>query len=109
MRSYRLLAATLCLLMLPAGGAWAAGDPVAGKQKAALCLGCHGVKTYFNVYPTYHVPKLGGQHAQYIIAALEEYKSGQRSHGTMHAQASSLSKQDMEDIAAFFASYKQRK
>lgn len=81
----------------------AAGDATAGKAKAATCMGCHGVPSYNNVYPTYHVPKLGGQHAQYLVAALQAYKAGQRSHKTMQAQAQSLSDQDMEDIAAFFA------
>lgn len=86
---------------LPAG-AFAAGDAAAGKSKAFTCMGCHGIPDYNNVYPTYHVPKLGGQHAQYIVAALQEYAKGQREHGTMHAQASTLSEQDMQDIAAFF-------
>jgi cytochrome c553 len=66
-------------------------------------MGCHGVPSYNNVYPTYKVPKLGGQHAQYLVAALEAYKNGQRSHQTMQAQAKTLSEQDIQDIAAFFA------
>ncbi len=82
---------------------FAAGDATAGKAKAATCLGCHGIPSYTNVYPTYHVPRLGGQHAEYLVSALHEYKAGQRSHKTMQAQARSLSDQDMEDIAAFFA------
>ena len=49
------------------------------------------------------MPKLGGQHAQYLAAALQAYKDGQRSHKTMQAQAQTLSEQDMQDIAAFFA------
>ena len=81
---------------------FAAGDAVAGKTKAFTCMGCHGIPSYNNVYPTYHVPKLGGQHADYIVAALQEYKSGQRNHATMRAQATTLSDQDMQDIAAFF-------
>jgi cytochrome c553 len=83
----------------------AAGDPVAGKTKAFTCMGCHGIPGYNNVYPTYHVPKLGGQHAEYIVAALQEYKKGQRSHKTMHAQAATLSDQDMQDIAAYFEQF----
>ena len=83
-----------------------AGDPEAGKQKAETCLGCHGIPKYVNTYPTYHVPKLGGQHAEYIIAALKAYKQKQRSHETMHANASSLSDEDMADIAAYLASAK---
>ena len=86
-----------------AGTALAAGDPVAGKTKASTCLGCHGVPGYTNVYPTFHVPKLGGQHAQYLVAAMQAYQAGQRRHDTMHAQINNLSEQDMEDIAAFFS------
>lgn len=96
------------LLMLAAAGclpfgAAAAGDPAAGKDKAFTCMGCHGVPSYTNAYPTFHVPKLGGQHAQYIVSALKAYQDGQRPHGTMHAQAASLSEQDMQDIAAYFS------
>lgn len=83
----------------------AEGDADAGEVKAFTCMGCHGVPGYNNVYPTYHVPKLGGQHAAYLVTALQAYKDGQRSHQTMQAQAQSLSNQDMQDIAAFFAGY----
>jgi cytochrome c553 len=93
--------ALLVVSVLPVSG-YAAGDAAAGKIKAFSCMGCHGIPGYNNVYPTYHVPKLGGQHADYIVAALQGYKSGQRNHGTMRAQATTLSDQDMQDIAAFF-------
>ena len=73
-----------------------------GKQKAETCLGCHGIENYTNVYPTYPVPKLGGQNSQYIMDALKAYANGDRGHVTMHAQAASLSEQDIQDIAAFF-------
>ena len=81
----------------------AAGNPDAGKTKAATCMGCHGIPGYTNVYPTYKVPKLGGQHAEYLVLALTAYKNGERDHKTMEAQASALSEQDMADIAAFFS------
>ena len=92
----------LALAMAP-GAAGAAGDPQAGKKKAYECLGCHGSAGYGNVYPSYHVPKVGGQQAQYIAAALKAYRSGQRKHPTMQAQAMALSEQDIQDIAAYFA------
>jgi len=92
----------VAVTVLPTSG-FAAGDATAGKIKAFTCMGCHGVPSYTNVYPTYHVPKLGGQHAQYLVSALQAYKAGKRSHKTMQAQASSLSEQDMQDIAAYFA------
>jgi cytochrome c553 len=83
--------------------AFAAGDAARGKEISYTCLGCHGIESYKNVYPTYSVPELVGQHPAYIIAALKEYRSGDRSHGTMHMQAASLSDQDIEDIAVYFA------
>jgi len=80
-----------------------AGDAEAGRVKADTCMGCHGIPGYNNVYPTYRVPKLGGQPKPYLVAALNGYKSGARDHGTMHAQASSLSKEDIDDIATFLS------
>jgi cytochrome c553 len=79
------------------------GDATRGKQLAYTCNGCHAIPSYKNVYPTYSVPKLHGQRPQYLVAALKAYKSGERSHGTMHAQASSLSEQDMADVAAYLS------
>jgi cytochrome c553 len=81
----------------------AAGDGQKGKTLAYTCLGCHGVPNYNNVYPTYKVPKLVGQHPEYIVAALKAYRTGERSHGTMHAHAASLTDQDMQDIATYLA------
>jgi cytochrome c553 len=81
----------------------AAGDPVRGKTLGYTCLGCHGIETYKNVYPTFSVPKLRGQHVPYIVNSLKAYRAGERSHGTMHAQASSLSDQDIDDLAAYLA------
>jgi cytochrome c553 len=101
-----MTSAVLALLLLGTGTTAAAeGDPAAGRQKAETCMGCHGVDTYYNVYPTYHVPKLGGQSAAYITSALKAYKEGTREHGTMHANATNLSEQDMADIAAYMAEY----
>jgi cytochrome c553 len=79
------------------------GNPQHGKAISYTCIGCHGIDGYKNAYPNYSVPRLRGQYPEYLVAALEEYKSGQRTHTTMHAQASDLSAQDMADIAAYFA------
>jgi cytochrome c553 len=76
-------------------------DPIIGAKKFYTCVGCHGIEDYKNAYPDYSVPKLRHQNAAYILSALQEYKSGDRPHPTMHAQASSLSDQDMRDIAAY--------
>ncbi len=93
-------------LLVISSHAYSAGDVERGTVRGETCLGCHGVPSYTNVYPTYRVPKLGGQHPEYLVAALKAYRSGDRSHSTMRAQASSLSDQDIEDIAAYFASLK---
>jgi cytochrome c553 len=82
-------------------GAHAAGNPADGEKKFYTCYGCHGINNYRNAYPDYSVPKLRHQNASYIVAALQEYRSGERPHATMHAQAASLSDQDIEDIAAY--------
>jgi cytochrome c553 len=81
--------------------AHAAGDPAQGEKKFYTCYGCHGVVNYKNAYPDYSVPKLRHQNGAYLIAALQEYREGTRPHATMHAQAASLSDQDIEDIAAY--------
>jgi cytochrome c553 len=98
---------TLCVsvLMALAVPVQAAGDPKAGQLKTSMCAGCHGIPGWRTAYPTvYSVPKLGGQHAEYMVAALKAYKSGERSHPSMVAIAGSLSEQDMEDLAAYYAS-----
>jgi cytochrome c553 len=97
-----LLAATATSLVLTAP-ALADGDAERGRQLAYTCYGCHGIANYKNVYPTYSVPKLEGQNAEYLAASLAAYKSGERAHATMHSQAATLTEQDMKDIAAFLA------
>ncbi len=94
-----LLASATALAQAPA-----AGDAAAGKIKGYTCTGCHGITGWRNAYPSYHVPKIGGQNYDYIVAALTEYKGGQRKHPTMQAQGESLSEQDIRDIATWFAS-----
>lgn len=82
----------------------AEGDAVAGKKAAETCMGCHAVPGYFNVYPTYHVPRIAGQAPGYIESALKAYRDGSRKHDTMNANAANLSDQDIANIAAFIAS-----
>lgn len=92
--------AIACAISLPAV---AQGDAATGRDKADTCMGCHGIPGYNNVYPTYRVPKLGGQSAGYLETALKAYRSGERKHPTMQAQAGSMSDQDIADIAAFLS------
>lgn len=80
------------------------GDIARGAELSETCMGCHGIDGYRNAYPSFRVPKLGGQQTDYIVIALQGYRNETRGHGTMHAQAASLTDQDMRDIAAFFAS-----
>ena len=82
------------------------GDVARGRQLTYTCQGCHGVTGYKNAYPNYHVPKIGGQAAPYLVNALTEYQQGNRKHPTMQAQAESFSAQDIADIAAYLSSLK---
>ena len=79
-------------------------DEYTGREKSETCLGCHAIEGYNNTYPTYKVPKLGGQHSDYIVSALKSYQKRDRNHETMHANASGLSDQDIIDIAKYFES-----
>jgi len=79
-------------------------DFEAGKGLAYSCFGCHGIEGYRNAYPSYRVPKLGGQKAAYLIVALKGYRQNTRQHPTMTGQASSLSDQDIDNVAAYLAS-----
>ncbi|MEJ2127210.1 MAG: c-type cytochrome [Woeseiaceae bacterium] len=99
-----VLTAALFLVLGAATPAFAEGDPAAGAKIGYSCLGCHGVPGYRNAYPSYRVPKLGGQKAAYLVIALKGYREGMRPHPTMGAQASSLTDQQIEDVAAYLAS-----
>lgn len=99
----RLGLAALVLVLGHAGVVHAAGDPVAGAVKNRMCQGCHGIAGMRSVYPDYRVPRLGGQHAQYIVIALKAYQSQARSHLTMQVIAAGLSEQDMQDLAAYYS------
>jgi len=81
-----------------------AGDAAKGRQKTQMCTGCHGIEGWRTAFPeVYHVPRIGGQHEAYLVKALQEYRSGERSHPSMRAIAASLSEQDMADLAAHYA------
>ena len=95
-----LLTLLLCLVSI---NAFAAGDYKAGKIKAYTCSGCHGIVSYKNIYPTYHVPRIGGQNKEYLVIALKAFQSGERQHKTMNLQAEALSGQDIEDIAVYLS------
>ncbi|MBK8064013.1 MAG: cytochrome c [Betaproteobacteria bacterium] len=82
----------------------AAGSAEAAKSKVSMCIGCHGIAGYKTAYPdVYHVPKISGQQAAYLVKALQAYKSGERSHPSMRGIARGLTDQDMADLAAYYA------
>jgi cytochrome c553 len=81
------------------------GDAIAGGQKNAMCIGCHGILGYHASFPEVHrVPKISGQNAKYIVSALMAYKKGDRKHPTMRGIADALSEQDIADLAAYYSS-----
>jgi cytochrome c553 len=97
------LAMSLTLAGIALPGLAAAGDAARGEKLAYTCHGCHGIPSMKNSYPVYSVPKLGGQHANYLVVALKAYASQERPHATMHSHAVTMSEQDMQDMAAYLA------
>lgn len=92
------------LLTLPA--AMAAGDAAAGKAKSAVCASCHGADGKA-LMPAY--PNLAGQNEEYLVSALMSYRSKERQGGNaalMHAMAANLSDDDINNLAAYYASLK---
>jgi len=77
-----------------------------GRVLAYTCQGCHGITGYKNAYPSYRVPKIGGQTQQYLSQALSEYRQGKRRHPTMQAQSMSFSEQEIADLAVYLSTVK---
>lgn len=107
LRAPRALLASLALFVASAPAAWAqdkTGDIAAGQKKNAMCIGCHGIAGYQASFPEVHkVPKIAGQNAKYLVAALKAYQKGERKHPSMRGIAETLSEQDMLDLAAYYA------
>lgn len=97
-----ILAIALTLWAQPAASQ---GNPEQGKQLGFTCLGCHGIEGQRNAYPSYRVPRLGGQKSEYIEAALNAYRAGTRPHPTMKAQASSLTDADVDNLVAWLGGF----
>lgn len=102
---HRLLRLLLPLCLAAPLGAWAGGDPQAGKEKSAACVSCHGPD---GVSPSPAFPHLAGQYRDYLVQALSDYQNGRRRHAIMQGFAASLSRQDIEDLAAFYAGQKNK-
>lgn len=105
-RLHRLAAQATLLIAASLGSqaqAEEAASPNQARPKVAMCIGCHGITGYQASFPEVHkVPKISGQNAKYIAAALTAYRKGERKHPSMKGIATSLSDQDITDIAAFY-------
>ncbi len=95
----------LLLCLLPLTGIVHAGDAAAGKTKARICAGCHGIDGN-STNPQW--PKLAGQHETYLVIATKAYQSGARNNPMMQPMVAGLSDQDVKDLAAYFASQEQK-
>ncbi len=81
-----------------------AGNAAAAKSQVSMCTGCHSIPGYQASFPrVYRVPMIAGQSAKYIETALAAYKNGERSHPTMQGIATTLTEQQIADIAAYYA------
>ena len=96
-----ILTAT-CLLLAASTPAFA-GDPAAGQKKSQTCAACHGPD---GNSPAPDFPKIAGQHYDYLLKALKDYKSGARKNPLMAPMVANLSQRDIEDLAAFYSSQK---
>ena len=102
MRTPIIFATSLAALGV-GGPASAAGDAAAGKKKALMCTACHGAN---GIATLPEAPNLAGQNPIYMIKVLRDYKSGERKNAQMTVVAGTLSDQDIEDLAAYFSSFR---
>ena len=93
-----MLVAAIAVLCATTGAR--AANPDAGKVKSEACAACHGAGGN-SVAPDF--PKLAGQHRDYLAKALRDYKSGQRKNAIMQGFAAALTKDDIENLAAYYA------
>jgi cytochrome c553 len=102
-----LLALAAALLALGTSTAQAQevkpGNAQDGARKAAMCIGCHGIKGYKATFPeVYNVPMISGQSAKYIVNSLVAYQKGERKHPTMRGISITLTEQDMADLGVYY-------
>ena len=101
MKIQTLIAAIAVSLPL---AATASGDAAEGAKKAETCKACHGEGGGKPIQPDY--PVLAGQHYDYLVAALNQYKAGKRKNASMNGFAAALKPEDIRDLAAYFSSQK---
>jgi cytochrome c553 len=105
LRTYLITGSTLLVLLSSANAQnkTSIGDANRGEKQSAICAGCHGSYGYKATFPeVYRVPKIAGQNASALANALEAYKTGQRKHPSMRGIAESLTKQDIDDLSAYY-------
>lgn len=103
MKTNLIIAAVVAMFGLTTS-VMAAGDATAGKNKAAMCMGCHGAD---GNAPSDAFPSLAGQHAGYLVKQLADFKAAtHRNNPTMLGMVAALSMKDMQDLAAFYAAQK---
>lgn len=95
----KIILAAGCAALI-AGGFAQAANPAAGKEKSKTCAACHGPDGN-SAAPDF--PRIAGQHYDYLVKALSDYKAGERKNAIMAPQAANLSKRDIEDLAAYFS------
>jgi cytochrome c553 len=98
-RLFVRLLASACFLAIGTGPGYA-GDVKVGQKKALMCQACHGLDGLSKVPDA---PNIAGQLEPYLVAQLQTFKSGARKSDSMSVVASSLSDQDIEDLAAYFS------
>ena len=99
-----LLAAAACSPVLAAGAPPAFKPDLArGQAVAAVCSACHAADGNRGA-PTF--PIIAGQHPEYLVKQLKEYKSGKRANAIMSGFAGTLSEEDMRNVAYWLASQK---
>ena len=102
MKSKLMITVVVVLLMGISGAIMAKGDPIVGKSKADICASCHGV----NGEGVEQNPKIAGMAAGHFIKQMKAYKTGEHNHPMMEMSLQKLSEQDLEDMAAYYASLK---
>ena len=100
MNKFILAAASLTIFLC---GPAIAGDPAAGQKLSQTCVACHGPD---GNSPSPEFPKIAGQHYDYLVKVLKDYKSGARKNAIMAPMAANLTPRDIDDLAAYFSSQK---
>ena len=91
---------TIAMIAALAGGVAHAANPEAGKEKSRPCAACHGPDGNSTAAD---FPRLAGQHFDYLVKTLKDYKAGARKNAIMAPQVANLTERDIEDLAAFFS------